>query len=591
MSEYEAQPGAAGHPQHNPAAQGPVYTEAHVRAALERQQGGRTRKRRRAQLAVLVAAAVLAGGLWAGQTQRAAAERAADAGTTIVYAEKATWTTLYPPNVGYYPNGGIANNITDRLLYQDPKTLELHPWIAESLPEVNEDATEYTFRIRDGVTYSDGSVVDAENVARNFDLFGLGDKERKLTKSEQINNYSHSEVIDPHTVKFYFSAPSPGFAQATSTMNSGLLSNATLERSLEGFGPGNATEIIGSGPFVIAGEEIGQSLVLRKREDYNWGPPLQEHSGPALVDTINVVVAPESSVRIGALEAGQVDIARDIDAPVEDQLKAHGIGIVAAPTSGVNNGLAFRFRHPLLQDIRVRQAIIHGVDRQRIITTLFSDSYPLATSSLAHTALGYEDQSAAYTYEPETSAALLDEAGWLPGPDGIRTKDGQRLEFTVNYAIVQPRSREVITAVQEDLAKLGIKINFYPGDKSAQNAAAKNIDLIQLKQTMVGRADMDVLKSYAHTENRNELLNKLPDGSIADPELDRLLEKIASTPKEADRKAATAAAQRYIAENAYVLPIFEEPQVFGYAPGVTGFQTEAVGRPWFYNLAKTSGAR
>ena len=100
------------------------------------------------------------------------------------YFEPLTWTTLFPPQAGFYPNGGIVNNITDRLLYQDEETLELHPWIAEELPEVNADATEFTFRIRTGVTYSDGSALDAANVAKNFDLFGLGDNARGLPISE-----------------------------------------------------------------------------------------------------------------------------------------------------------------------------------------------------------------------------------------------------------------------------------------------------------------------------------------------------------------------------------------------------------------------
>ena len=98
----------------------------------------------------------------------------------------------------FYPNGGIVNNITDRLLYQDEEYLDLHPWIAEDLPEVNEDATEFVFRIRDGVTYSDGSPLDAANVAKNFDLFGLGDNARGLPISEQITNYRQRGRRRPH---------------------------------------------------------------------------------------------------------------------------------------------------------------------------------------------------------------------------------------------------------------------------------------------------------------------------------------------------------------------------------------------------------
>lgn len=93
-----------------------------------------------------------------------------------------------------------------------------------------------------------------------------------------------------------------------------------------------------------------------------------------------------------------------------------------------------------------------------------------------------------------------------------------------------------------------------------------------------------MLKSQYFSKNRNTLLNLTPaDGSIGDPELDTLLQAIASEPTTAGRQAASAAAQAYLAEHAYILPIFEEPQVFGLTAKVHGFATESVGRPSFYS--------
>src|SRR5690625_4819237 len=99
-------------------------------------------------------------------------------GGTLTYLEPQTWETLYPPAGGFYPNGGVLNNITDRLLFQNPETLVLEPWIATDLPEVNEDATEYTFTLREDATYSDGTPIDAENVVKNFDLYGRSEERR-----------------------------------------------------------------------------------------------------------------------------------------------------------------------------------------------------------------------------------------------------------------------------------------------------------------------------------------------------------------------------------------------------------------------------
>ncbi|MFA7499147.1 MAG: ABC transporter substrate-binding protein, partial [Leucobacter sp.] len=205
------------------------------------------KKRRLAWIGAIAVAAIA----MTGCSSSGGGGESAEGSGTLTYLEPQTWLTLYPPSAGFYPNGGVVNQITDRLLYQNPETLELEPWIAEALPEVNADATEYTFTLREGVTYSDGTPLDAENVVKNFDLYGAGDPDRGLPVSEAINNYDHGEAIDERTVKFVFSAPAPGFAQAVSTINSGLVSNATLDRTSDEFGPGSATEIIGSGPFVV----------------------------------------------------------------------------------------------------------------------------------------------------------------------------------------------------------------------------------------------------------------------------------------------------------------------------------------------------
>ena len=223
-------------------------------------------------------------------------------GGTLVYLEQQAHTNLYPPAGGFYPNGGVLNQITDKLTYQNPKTLEIEPWIAKSWT-INADATAYTFEIREGVTFSDGTPVDAAAVAKNFDTYGLGNKELKLPVSEVINNYAGSEVLGPLTVKFSFSKPSPGFLQGTSVIGSGLVSLKTLALPFDQLG--DATKIVGSGPFVVARETLSREIAFTAREDYAWGPPRSSHGGRAYLDGITLIVTPEDSVRIGALLAGR----------------------------------------------------------------------------------------------------------------------------------------------------------------------------------------------------------------------------------------------------------------------------------------------
>ncbi|MBK4180320.1 TIGR04028 family ABC transporter substrate-binding protein [Corynebacterium macginleyi] len=509
--------------------------------------------------------------------------RAAEDGM-VTYAEPNMFNNLYPPAGGYYPNGGVLNNIADRLLWQDSETLELHPWIAEDLPDTNADDTEFTFHIRKGVTYSDGSVLDAANVKKNYDLYANGDDSRMLTPSEQLPNYVKSEVIDDYTVKFYFSEPSPGFPQSTSVMNQALLSNDTLDLDDTGFSPGHATDISGSGPFVIEEEHMGTKLVLKARKDYDWAPPARkDHQGPAEIEGINVVLAAEDSVRVGSLVARQSDIARQIEAPDEKHLKDKNLQVLAAPTRGVNNSYHFHFRHPLLADKRVRQALIHAIDRDNILSTLYSGSYPKGSSILARTAVGFKDQSDNYAFDPDISRRLLDEAGWIPDEDGTRVKDGERLSLTFNESVPQPRSREMFTKVQEMLKNIGVEANLYPGDRTAQDKAMKEQDSVQVRHSMVGRANVDTLATWINGKGRNSFLN-YDEGtdSYGDPKLQDMVEEHFSLKGEKERLEMSGRMQDYLSEQAYILPLFEEPQVYGFQPYVEGLTTEAIGRPSFY---------
>jgi peptide/nickel transport system substrate-binding protein len=384
-------------------------------------------------------------------------------GGVLTYFEPQTWTLLYPPSVGFYPNGGIMNNISARLLWQDPKTLELHPWLATELPEINADATTFTFTIRQGVTYSDGSPLTPANVAKNFDLFGLGDEARTLPVSEQISNYERAEVLDASRVRFHFSAPSPGFAQATSTMNAGLLADASLDLDAEGFGPGGATQIHTCGPFHITEETIGTKLSVRAREDYDWAPPHLKHQGRAHLDGIDYLTNNEYSVRIGAVLSGQADGVRDVQAPDETRVTEQGLRLYAKATNGINNSINFRFRHELLADIDVRRGLIAAIDRQEIVDKLFTPNYPLATGLLAKGAMGYKDQSGSWVYDPKEADRLLDKAGWTArSSDGYRIKDGQVLALTVNIALPQPRSNEVQTLIQQQLRRIGVRLSINP---------------------------------------------------------------------------------------------------------------------------------
>lgn len=503
-------------------------------------------------------------------------------GGTLIYLEQQAHTTLYPPSGGFYPNGGILNQITDKLTYQNPQTLEIEPWIAQSWSS-NADKTEYTFTLRPGVSFSDGTPLDANAVARNFDTYGLGNKQQKLPVSEVINNYDHSEVIDPLTVKFYFKRPSPGFLQGTATIGSGLVALSTLALSCEQLG--DARNIIGSGPFVVSDEKLGREVTLSVRKDYRWGPAKLAQQGRANLDGIKVIVTAEDSVRIGALQAGQADFIRQIQAYDEKPTRDRGFIIYAAPTRGVNDSLAFRPDNPLVSDLRVRQALLHATDGKQIVETLFSPNYPQARSVVASSAAGFIDLSDRLNFDPALANRLLDEAGWKKGADGLREKDGKKLRLTVYESLPQPQNKAVLQLVSQQWRNVGASLNILAGDAGSKVADNLDPQKTPLAVIEVGRADPDVIKSQFFPTNRDGLLQQGGSGKssrFSDDRLNALLLGIAAEVDAAKRLQIAGDAQRYLLEQAYVIPIFEEPQVFAGAPYLKGVSFEAVGRPSFY---------
>jgi len=505
-------------------------------------------------------------------------------GGTLIYLDKQVHSNLYVPAAGFYSNGGVLGQITDRLTWQNPETLEIEPWIAESW-EINEDATIYTFKIRHGVTFSDGTPLDAQAIARNYDTYGLGNEALRQPVSEVINNYQRSEVLDPLTVRFYFSRPSPGFLQGTSVLGSGLVSLKTLALPFDQ--TGDATKIIGSGPFVVESENLGKELVLKVREDYAWAPQKFAHQGRAYLDAIRFLTVPEDNVRIGALIAGQAHFIRYLEAYDEERVAAAGLTIYAPSTRGVNNNIVFRPDNELVSDRQVRRALLHATNRKAIVEALYSPNYPAATSVVARTAVGYVDQSDKLRFDPTLAETLLDEAGWKKGADGIREKGSHKLELNVIEAVNQPRNKAMLQQISQQWAQIGVKLNVRPWDATAYVVDNLDPQKTPLSPAMVGRADADVVKSNFHPKNRDALrqLGGMSDKikSFHDEKLNTLLEDVASQPEHEERIALLRQALEHLIDAAYVIPIFEEPQVYGGAPHVKGIGFEAVGRPFFYN--------
>ena len=148
------------------------------------------------------------------------------------------------------------------------------------------------------------------------------------------------------------------------------------------------------------------------------------------------------------------------------------------------------------------------------------------------------------------------------------------------------QNREVLQLVAQQWAKVGVKLNVLSGDLGSKTIDSLDPEKTALIPAMVGRADPDVIKSNYYPTNRNLLLQKggisQKVKSFEDTRLNGLFDAIAQEPDTARRLALTQDVQRYLIEQAYVIPLFEEPQVFAGAPWLRDVDFEAVGRPSFY---------
>lgn len=494
-------------------------------------------------------------------------------GGTFTFLESQVPTCFYAGGGGFYPNATLINQLADKLTYQDPETREITPWLATSW-QINDDATEYVFELRDDVTFSDGTPLTADVVALNFDHFGLGDEELGLAKQEFVSNYDASEVINENTVKFTFTEPTPGFLQATSVVGAAIVAESTATLPYEE--QCQIENFVATGPFTVSNVVPEQQYDLAAREDYDWAPEVDEHQGRAYLDAISVIVTPEDNVRIGALTSGQADAIRAVQVYDVDNIEATGSTVYYAPTNGVNPQFALRPDHPILADLAVRQALQKATDVETAIETIYLGKFDVATSVLSQGATGYVDLSDKLGYDLEGAKALLEEAGWAVGADGIREKDGERLTLTTWPGAVFPLNQQLDELIAEQWKLAGVELDIVTPDQATQTAGSRDPLQQPVAITHVGRVDPDVIWSnFGSNSNRNALG---VTAETADPELDAILTDVTRLATSEERYAKAAEAQEYLIDQAYVIPLYELPQTYAAQAHVQGLRWEAVGR-------------
>jgi peptide/nickel transport system substrate-binding protein len=490
-----------------------------------------------------------------------------------------------PHEASSYPESIIADNITDKLTWQDPVSGKLYPWLATSW-SYNSSLTRFTFQLRHGVTFSNGQPFNAAAVKANFDQDAFGDAKLQITPDPtHWTGYIGTLTPNPYEVIVEFSKPNAGFLTFSSFSGDndpGFVANKTLESTkTQRLIPAN---VIGTGPFIVKSFTYQQNVVLVRRAGYNWAPAPLAHDGAAYLNEVDIETIPEASVRTGALEAGQLQATLDVAPTDEASLRSAGYQILYQPIGGQN--IAFSLNADLFptSDIDVRKAIIQGWNRAALFGPVLSSSYRAAWSVLAPNVPGYASfENSALRYDPTAAEALLNSDGWKVGNGGYRYKDGKELTVKLLGINNLAPNQSAYELMQEQLKQVGINVELSVlpiPDFEAQEAVAQTTwngiagNTSRDDPSVLWQADSPAVGNGSYVQ---------PSSPEYQP-LVNILQQVQSTLDPAARAAATAQAQNLlIAQYALVDPVYVPSQVIAADQDVHGIVFDAQSRNLFYD--------
>jgi peptide/nickel transport system substrate-binding protein len=380
-------------------------------------------------------------------------------GGTMVWVGHQEVAGLGPADTGPTVQAVMINNILNPLVYYN-EFVELEPVLAESY-EVSEDGLTYTFNLHQGVMFHDGSELSAEDVKYTYDFYGNPDNASTIQGS--FFGIGSVEAPDPSTVVVNMEQVN---AASLSNWASVPIVNAAYHAEVgeDTF----RTSPIGTGAFKLKEWRPAEFTEIEAFDDHFRGRPY--------LDTVRLDIVPEPSVRMIAMQTG------DADGVVWPLLVEDSILLESDPNYVVYRTLANSVKFlplnnekPELSDKMVRRAMLHALDRQRIIDELWSGAAQVAHSNLApKNAFYYNPDLPQYEYDPEAAAAMLEEAGWTVGANGIREKDGMTLTFTCTTITGDSARRPIAELAQQMLAEVGVDMQLAEAPVSAILEALRN---------------------------------------------------------------------------------------------------------------------
>ncbi|MYW58238.1 MULTISPECIES: ABC transporter substrate-binding protein [unclassified Streptomyces] len=527
----------------------------------------------RRALAPALALACLATGCAAGTGGGRGAE------DRIVYAVDTQPDCLDPQISPYDVTAALGRNIFDSLVSVDAEG-RVRPWLATSW-RVSDDGRTYTFRLREGVRFHDGTALDATAVKATLD-HTVAPETKSQYAAGLISMYRSATVVDARTVRVALTRPYTPFLQVLSTATFGIQSPAAL-RANRGR---TCLKPVGSGPFVFAGWDRNRRIDLDRNPRYAWAPPDAGRQGPARVGGLTVEFIPEAASRFGALSSGQVDIATAVPPSHIGRLHhADGFRLLRATQPGAPYTLLFNVGRAPLDDTRVRRALQRSVRLDALVKALYSGAYERSWSTLTPSTTGYAPATEdSWEYDPEEAGRLLDSAGWTGrDADGYRTKDGRRLTVHWPYMNSLMRDQRALLGqgIQAEAQRAGIDLRFTALEPGAylEKAMGRDADILAFSWN---RAEPDIMRSYFDSAQTGDKGGSNAFG-LADARLDDWLREASATSDPARRTALYAKAQQRVNEKAYALPVYAPATLVGSADRVRGVTFDAQAYPRFHD--------
>ena len=371
----------------------------------------------------------------AGQTGAATDEGEAASGGTLVFAGASDPVVLDGALVSDGESIRAISQVFETLVFLKPGTTEPVPGLAESW-EPNADGTVWTFKIRDGVTFHDGEPLNAEAVCFNFDrwynftgplqnpsasyywqvVFGGFAETDPESGAPEESLYKSCEAQDEQTAVITLTKPSATFIPALAQQAFSIASPSALqefkaddgtvdeEGVFQPTGTFGTEHPIGTGPFQFDSWVRGDRLVLTRYDDY-WGEP-------AKLDQLIIRPIADNAARLQALQTGEIqgyDLVEPQD--IETIEGDDNLQILNRPAFNVAY-VGMNQSKPPLDDIEVRKAIAHGLNRQEVVDSFYAGRGVVATQFMPPEVIGYADDVTEYEFDPQMAKQILQDAGY-----------------------------------------------------------------------------------------------------------------------------------------------------------------------------------